>query len=216
MRDNRVARPLAPRDGETLMKQLLPVLLLLLMGCEDLSTMTSESRREVAPESVGVTMEDAESPQPPQKPAAEQPEAPASAPAAKPEPTKPTHFQKRVAQLVDKNQALKENPELILVKNEMKAGDPLTAIAQGYFAAASMAHIAALQHEVDLQRALNDKAPTFAEFKGMFDRHGIQLKGLYEWQMYAYDDQTGTMSILEDTAMKRRMKEAAGIELPED
>ncbi len=196
------------------MKWLLPLLLLCVTGCEDLSGTTAEptERRGVAPQSVGVTLDDAEDAG---RPAPAQPAA--STPAqTKPEPTKPTHFQKRIAQLVDKKQAMQENPDLIEVKNEIKAGDPITAVAQGYFAAASLAHVTALQHEVDLQRALNDKAPTFAEFKAMFDRHGIQLKGLYEWQMYAYDDQTGTISILEDTGMKRRMKEAAGIELPED
>jgi DNA-binding phage protein len=105
----------------------------------------------------------------------------------------------REAELVDRRAYLEAHPNAIeLEKNVINASDPFTASAQGYFAAVSTLTQAAYEHDLQLQKALNnDRWPTFAAYKTILDTHGVKLKGLKKRQVYAYDDQTGQISILE-------------------
>jgi hypothetical protein len=142
--------------------------------------------------------------------------APAQAPVpAEEKPDKPTHFLKRVAELVDKKQAMAENDKLVEVdRNRMSSQNYLTAVGQGYFAAASRLELLNLQNAVNQMQALNERYPTFAEFKDLLKQTGVRLGNLYEYQMYAYDDETGEICILEDRAHMKRIYEAAGREYP--
>jgi hypothetical protein len=126
----------------------------------------------------------------------------------------PIPFTKREAALVDKKQALSENPKLVEVENKINATDPLTAVAQGYFSIGSRANVLAMEHTIKTMHALNERYPTFAEFEDLMKKNGARLGQLYQWQMYAYDDATGTISILEDRAVKKAMYEAAGRDYP--
>jgi len=120
-----------------------------------------------------------------------------AAPAAQEE-KKPNALQ-REAKLVDRNQWLKDNPDgTEIEKNVINASDPFSATAQGYFAAASQLTISALKHDLDLWHTLNEKWPTFAEYQEILTKHGVKLKGLKKGQVYAYDDQTGNVSILQE------------------
>lgn len=151
------------------------------------------------------------------EPAAEAPAAAPQAQAAVPaaQPPREVAF-KREAKLVDKNKAMAENPALIEVENKINASDPITAISQSYFNAASRIHTVQLKHSVDLMKASEDRWPTFEEFEKLLKQHTVELTGLYPWQVYAYDDQTGGISILEDRAEKKRQYEAAGRDYPHD
>lgn len=147
-------------------------------------------------------------------------EAPAAvpqqaAPEAAPEQPKKVPITKREARLVDKNKAMQENPALIEVENKITAGDPLSAVAQGYFTIGSRAQVAAMEHNIRIQRELNDRWPTFEEFQQSLKQSNVQLSALYPYQMYAYDDQTGGLVILEDPEEKRRHYEDAGLEVPQ-
>ena len=62
--------------------------------------------------------------------------------------------------------------------------------------------------------AMNERYPTFEEFSSLLKQFDIRLGNLYDYQMYAYDDQTGEICILEDRALKKQMYEAAGREYP--
>lgn len=106
----------------------------------------------------------------------------------------------RPADLVDKNAALAANPDWIEVNNDVEAGDYLTAIADSYFSMSSRVHLLALQHELELERNLNPdyEYPSFETFKEALQRHNVELKGLRANQVYAYDQSTGTVCILED------------------
>ena len=144
---------------------------------------------------------------------------PAAAPAdgqAPAEDNKPVPFTKREAKLVDKEKAMAENASLVEVENKIDASDPLTAASQSYFNMASRVHVSALKHNVDIMKAMNDRWPTFEEFDGLMKQNNIKLKGLYEWQMYAYDAETGGICILEDRAEKKRRYEASGRDYPHD
>lgn len=142
----------------------------------------------------------------PEKPApvaesggAEQPPgAPAAAPAAQPAAPQQSVF-KREVPLVDRNKYLAEHPDAIEKdRNEIHATGYLQAVSQGYFAAASTATIANFEHDLELQKELNGgKWPSFEKYKEILDTHGVKLQGLRLNQVYAYDDQTGQMSVIE-------------------
>jgi hypothetical protein len=144
-------------------------------------------------------------------------QAAADAPAAQPAPEQPKRvpMTKREARLVDKNKAMQENPALFEVDNKITGSDPLTAVAQSYFTIGSRAHVLNLKHNLNLMHAAEGRWPTFAEFEQSLKQHNVQLTALYPYQMYAYDDQTGGLVILEDPEEKRRHYEDAGLEVPQ-
>jgi len=127
----------------------------------------------------------------------------------------PTGFAQVEWKLVDKNKAMAENPKLVIGENKINAMDPISGAAQAYFSVGSRAHLLTLKHSVDLHKAQYDKNPTFDEFNTLIKQANVDLKGLYPWQVYAYDDQTGEIVILEDHEEKVRRHEEAGIPVPE-
>jgi hypothetical protein len=136
-------------------------------------------------------------PAPPPAAAAPQPEPP-PAPEPAPPPAQENALQ-REAKFVDRRVFLQQHPTATeIAKNVINAQDPLSAVAQGYFAAVSTVTIAAYQHDLKLWYELNGQRwPTFAEYQDILSKHDIHLKGLKPRQVYAYDDQTGQLSILE-------------------
>lgn len=140
--------------------------------------------------------------------------APAPAPAPQPQveaaPAAPT-FPQDSSKLVDKKKALAENPGLVETENRVNTMDPLLAVSQSMFAIGSKAEVLALQHNIDIHKAQYDKPPTFQEFEEMIRSARVQFKGLYRWQVYAYDDSTGEICILEDKAMKKKLYEEQGL-----
>lgn len=106
----------------------------------------------------------------------------------------------RPADLVDKAAAMAANPNLVEVENHVNASDPWSAAADAYFSAASRVHILNLKHELDLMRNLDEnyEFPSFEEFKEVLERSNVDLKGLRANQVYAYDQATGSICILED------------------
>lgn len=140
--------------------------------------------------------------------------APAAAPAPQPQveaaPAAPT-FPQDSLKLVDKKKALAENPALVETENRVNTMDPLLAVSQSMFAIGSKAEVLALQHNIDIHKAQYDKPPTFQEFEEMIRSARVQFKGLYRWQVYAYDDSTGEICILEDKAMKKKLYEEQGL-----
>jgi hypothetical protein len=152
-------------------------------------------------------------PLPPQVPVAAQQQQP---PAENPAPHE-SLLTKMTTKIVDKRKALAENPKLVsLEKNELGELNPLNYATKAYFAGVSQATVAALQHEIDLTKAMNDKFPTFEEFEQMLKRNNVKLQGLYRWQVYAYDDSNGAISILEDREFKKAEYDKAGLEYKEE
>lgn len=149
---------------------------------------------------------------------AEQPVEAAPAPVenAVPEaPPQPRGFSQLEWKLVDKQKALEENPKLVETENKNNASDPFSAAAQSYFTIGSKAHILALKHTIDLHKAQYDSNPTFEQFNSMIKQANVDLKGLYPWQVYAYDSKTGQISILEDREEKARLHKEAGLPVSE-
>lgn len=116
--------------------------------------------------------------------------------------------------IVDKNKAMAENPNWQVVDRVKVTGggDYLTAVSQAYVSARTRIYIMALQHEVDLQKELNDgKWPPFEQFEKALRQNQIELNEMFPYQVYAYDDQTGEIVMLEDPVEKRRLRQEAGL-----
>jgi len=161
----------------------------LLAGCPGANAppaTTAPAAVDAAPADHG---DDAAAAPPAAAPAAEQP-------AAEPPPVKPLE---REAKFVDRHLFLQQHPNAAeLEKNVINASDLFSATAQGYFAAASQLTLSALKHDLDLQYQLKGQRwPSFTEYQEILNTHGIKLKGLKPRQVYAYDDKTGQVSILE-------------------
>jgi len=141
--------------------------------------------------------------------------APAAPPAAAENPARQNLNQRLVTTIVDSRKALAENPNLVVKeKNEFKANDPITYVSKGYFSGVSTLTMAALKHEVELMKNLDDnfKYPTFEQFDGMLKRNNVKLNGLYRWQVYGYDSTDGAIVILEDPELKKAEYEKAGLD----
>jgi hypothetical protein len=143
--------------------------------------------------------------------------APAAAPAAAPQenPAKGSLLMRMTTTLVDSRKAIAENPKLIVKeKNEFKADDPITYTSKAWFAGVSTAQMAALKHEVEILKNLDDKFryPSFEQFSEMLKRNNVRLNGLYRWQVYGYDSVDGAIVILEDPDFKKAEYENAGLD----
>lgn len=142
--------------------------------------------------------------------------APPAQPAAPAEnPAKLSLNQRLVTTMVDAKKAIAENPNLIVKeKNKMEANDPFTYVSKAYFAGVSTAQMAALKHEVELMKNLDDKFqyPTFEQFSEMLKRNHVSLNGLYRWQVYGYDSTEGAIVILEDPDKRKAEYEKAGLD----
>jgi hypothetical protein len=102
------------------------------------------------------------------------------------------------ADIVDKQAAMAANPNLVEVTNDVNAGDYLTAVTDAYFSAASRVRVLAMMHNLDIQYAATGEYPSYEDFKAQLEQAGGQLNGLRANQVYAYDQTTGKICILED------------------
>ena len=122
--------------------------------------------------------------------------------------------------IVDKHKALAENPNLVEVENNTEAGDYFSAVFQAYFSSVSKLNIATMEYNAQLQAQLNaidgpsdPKPPSFEEFNEHAKMNPNNIKALKKWQVYAYDDQTGKVTILEDPEERDRLREEAGLSI---
>ncbi len=138
-------------------------------------------------------------------------------------PAEPEGFSKLEWKIVDRNKALAENPKLVEVENDTNASDPVSAIMQAsrsltsQFNKISMEHNAKLQSFVNATEGGEDPKPiSFEEFNSAAKLNSNNVKGLYKWQAYAYNETTGKVTILEDREEKRRIYEESGREFKVD
>lgn len=125
-------------------------------------------------------------------------------------------FGKSKARLVDYAEAT-QNPKVIQVENKINASDPLTASYQSYFSIGSRATILAFKQNLNLQKELNGgNWPSFEQFSADVKKMNIELVPILPWQMFAYNQQNGSIVLLEDKADKIKRYKAKGIELDED
>ncbi|MCA8986820.1 MAG: hypothetical protein KDA78_04225 [Planctomycetaceae bacterium] len=135
---------------------------------------------------------------------------PPEAQTSEPEPEKrPNLVKRKTTEIVDKNKILTERPDLIEVQNSVTGSDPLTTSLTGYIAASSRVNVMNMQHQIDLMRASEDRNPTYQELMDMMRESRMELNALPDYQMYAYDDQSGKFLILEDPVAKKEFQDQA-------
>jgi len=143
---------------------------------------------------------------PPTEPQVQQAE-PAAEPEAAPAPEpRPNLLKRKTDQVVNKKTAMEENPQLIEVENKVNASDPLTSSLQGYIAISSRAHVLNFQHQVSLMKAAEDRNPTYQEILDLIKHTRMDFNALPDYQTYAYDEQNGLFTILEDPAVKEEFQ----------
>ena len=125
-------------------------------------------------------------------------------------------FGKVTADVVDMKKALAENPNLIVLHRDGLGNDPLTQYANAYVYLRSEAQMLNMQHQMDLMKAMNDdKYPNYEEFMKFVKQYNFQFSMLKPWQKYGYNEDTGSMVILQDEGEKKRRYEEKGLEYHE-
>lgn len=114
------------------------------------------------------------------------------------------------ARIVDSAKALKD-PNIVVADQKIRGNDPLSQAASAYVTVRSRAKVLNLKHAVDLQKTLHGKQPTVEEFVQLLKEHGVEFNPLRPFQMYGYDEKTGTITILENTKEKAAHYKKAGI-----
>lgn len=170
-------------------------------GCGDLGA----ERRGVNTEAVGVANPDGD------KPADDYPAPPGTKENQPPPvPKQENRFKRKTDLVVDMKAAMEKYPHLIEVENKITSGNYLGALAEGYFAASSRANVLAFQHSLDVAKQLTvdgDNLP-FSEVQTYIKQHGVKFNELLPYQMYAYNQDTGKFTILEDPEMKKEYEAA--------
>lgn len=126
-------------------------------------------------------------------------------------------FKKTTAEVVDAKKALAENPDLAVFDRNGLGNDPLTQAANAAVYLSAEVHMMNIKHQMDLLREMDEdhKYPSYEEFMKFVKDNNFQFSMLKPWQMYGYDDETGSMMILQDEAEKKRRFEEKGIEYHE-
>jgi hypothetical protein len=128
-----------------------------------------------------------------------------------PEPPRPNLVKRTTNLVVDRTVAMAENPNLVDKVNKVSGSDPLTIALKGYVAISSQANVIAFQHNIDILKASEDRNPTFTEIQEFIKANNVTFNALPDYQWYAYDQETGTFSLLEDPVLKKKLREAAGL-----
>jgi len=133
-----------------------------------------------------------------------------AAPLANPEPPKTNIIGKTTAKVVDKKKAMAENSNLVVVENKLQGNNPISIAGSAYVSMSSRISVLNFQNNMKIWKASSDnRNPSYAEFMQM--AKDLRFAMLPPYQMYGYDDQTGSLVILEDKADKKKRYEAAGI-----
>ena len=118
---------------------------------------------------------------------------------------------KTTAEVVDKQQAMAENPDLVIVDSKVSTSDPITFAARAYIAKSAQVSTFGFQRAVQTYQAEYDRYPSYDEFLRMMKENRVQFAEMPSYRMYGYEAQTGTIVILEDKALKAKIYEQAGI-----
>jgi hypothetical protein len=117
---------------------------------------------------------------------------------------------KTAATVVDMKAEMAKNPSLKVVENKTQGGDPVTVAASAYVAATSQIGKLNFENQLKLWKVTNgDKNPSYQEFMTM--AKDLNFARLPPYQMYGYNQETGSLVTLEDKADKKKRYEAAGI-----
>ena len=221
---NSLHQPIGPATA------ILLLLTTSLLGCNDLNeALNSEPKRRSGGVAGIASMADIQDvqdvaggnspsshtePQPTQQPTPQSnatpqptPQPNATPPAKKP---RRTFIGKTTADVIDYKK-YRSNPFIVVVENKVQGSDPLTVAATAYVAASSRISALNFKRQLDIIKASNGRAPTFAEFKKLQKQMRIELAKLPRYQAYAYDESTGGLLVVENKEYKIQIYREAGV-----
>lgn len=191
--------------------------LALLAGCGDFFNQAGAGRKPVSPPGILPVDQMGDPAGPPVQPAPTITDASGATPPIVPpdpiEAKKQSLIAKTTNVVVDKKKAMAENASLVEIDGSAQGGDPVSFAASAYISMRARPGILNFQNQLQLFKAENDRNATYAEMTGMMKQHNIDFALLPAYQMYGYDAEKGTISILEDKADKARRYQEAGVPL---
>lgn len=141
-------------------------------------------------------------------PAAKQPDA---APAAAKDPD--NIIGKKTKELLDKEKAMAENPDLVVHEVHTLGNDPLTQYGNANVKAATFLGTIPLKQQVQIVQATEGRNPTYAEMVTWMKQYNVELPAMRPYYHYAYDAKTAAVLVLEDKALKAQIYKEKGIPL---
>ena len=211
---NSLHQPIGPATA------ILLLLTTSLLGCNDLNeALNSEPKRRSGGVAGIASMADVQdvqdaaggnSPNSPTRPNATPqptPQSNATPPAKQP---RRTFIGKTTADVIDYKK-YRSNPFIVVVENKVQGSDPLTVAATAYVAASSRISALNFKRQLDIIKASNGRAPTFAEFEKLQKQMRIELAKLPRYQAYAYDESTGGLLVVENKEYKIQIYREAGV-----
>jgi hypothetical protein len=102
------------------------------------------------------------------------------------------------------------------VEAEMKVtgNDPLSVVASAYRTQQQKVLLLNLKNEIKIFQAANERYPSFEEFEKMRKAQRVDFSDLLPYQMYGYDQKTGSVKVLEDKSLKVELYKKYDIPIP--
>lgn len=122
---------------------------------------------------------------------------------------------KTTNEVVDKQQAMADNPNLVVVEDKVKGSDPLTVAGSAYVVMSARVSTFGFQQALKVFKAQHGRNPTYEEFTQMMQENNVQFAKMRPYRKYGYDAETGGIVILEDKALKAEIFKERGIPLEE-
>jgi hypothetical protein len=100
-------------------------------------------------------------------------------------------------------------PEIVKLRPDLKVMSKSTTgsfVTTSYYAPASRASALAFKHNMDIWKATNDRYPTYREYISQTKQFKLEMAKLPPWQVWAYNERTGELKVLEDPKKKAEIE----------
>ena len=122
---------------------------------------------------------------------------------------------KEPAKIVKWPEYKQDHPETVVVDDKVEGWDPFSTAGSAYVAMTNKIGLLQFQSDLNLLKASEGRPPTYEEFTARVKQYGIKYHDEHPYRLYGYNEETGTMVMLEDKGLKRKIYEGKGIPYPE-
>ncbi|TWU09274.1 hypothetical protein CA54_45140 [Symmachiella macrocystis] len=203
--------------GPSMRYAMIAAILTVCVGCDEMKKMGEEKRQPAAPPGVappagggGIMGMEA-----PRKNAVERRKPNAiggSGPARKSD----SIIGKKTAEVVDMT-TIRDDPNIQpVLEQKLNITDPVSGVATLYFRMAGQASTFGMQGAIRLYQAQHEKFPSLEEFKKIMKDHRVEFAKLRPYEMYAYDEETGDLAVMQDLKLKAEIYAKHGLDPADD
>jgi len=104
-------------------------------------------------------------------------------------------------EVVDKKKVMAENSDLVEVDLKNLGGGYLTSVTTAAVNVPARYATLVMDHWVKIFEVQHERFPTLEEYVATIKKENVKLVMLPLHRMYAYDEETGTLVVLEDTSI---------------